>query len=341
MKIAAVGTTKNEADVIEAFVRHNARFVDAFYFIDESVDSTREILLKMSQEGFKITILNSSSTVYEQRLLITSALRVLAESDAFDWVFLLDADEFLPDLERSELELLLASLPPRHLASMNWKTYIPTSSDYHSFDDPISQMFLPRSTEGPGMPIYKVCVPTTIIGDIIVDPGNHGAHDARSGASVRVQNLPIPLCHVPVRSIEQIIVKNIVAAHVTSMKEHKTAVEGWHVYASLEQMRSRNFEVSYDELKRVALNYAIDKAPEGLDINLQGRPLRTTPVRMNYHSLRYRNPIAALDREMEAMARQIAMHRKAATATRRTLEAAQESLQSAMGALAATQSKSA
>jgi hypothetical protein len=148
------------------------------------------------------------------------------------------------------------------------------------------------------------------------------------------------LCHVPVRSIEQIIVKNIVAAHVTSMKEHKTAVEGWHVYASLEQMRSRNFEVSYDELKRVALNYAIDKAPEGLDINLQGRPLRTTPVRMNYHSLRYRNPIAALDREMEAMARQIAMHRKAATATRRTLEAAQESLQSAMGALAATQSKS-
>jgi 3,4-dihydroxy 2-butanone 4-phosphate synthase/GTP cyclohydrolase II len=52
MKIASISTTKNECDVIEAFVRHNARFCDKFFFIDESVDQTRTILKALQEEGF-------------------------------------------------------------------------------------------------------------------------------------------------------------------------------------------------------------------------------------------------------------------------------------------------
>ena len=74
---------------IEAFVRHNARFVDAFFFIDESVDATRTLLGRLQAEGFDITVLDSTSTVYEQRMLITSALRIVDGLNAFDWVVLL------------------------------------------------------------------------------------------------------------------------------------------------------------------------------------------------------------------------------------------------------------
>ena len=339
MKIAAIATTKNEADVIEGFVRHNARFVDGFFFIDESVDATRTILGKLRDEGFDITVLGSSSAIYEQRILISSALRIIDELKVFDWAVLLDADEILPDVERPAFEEALARLPLNTLAVLNWKTFVPLSGDYFLCEDPLTENFLPRSSEGFGSPIGKICVPRSLFGSVMVQPGNHGACFEGNGAAVPAAALPFHLCHFPVRSIEQITVKNIVAAHVTSMKENKTAVEGWHVYASLEQMRARNFEVSYEELLRVALSYAIDQVPTDMAVNRGALPLRGTAMPMRYKDLRYRSPVAALDREMEAMARQVAMHRKAASASRLAVVEAQERLRAAVEVLDGTKAK--
>ena len=45
MRIASVSIVKDEADIIEAFVRHNLVFVDRMFIIDDrSSDNTSEIL---------------------------------------------------------------------------------------------------------------------------------------------------------------------------------------------------------------------------------------------------------------------------------------------------------
>jgi hypothetical protein len=339
MKIASISTTKNEADIIEGFVRHNSRFVDSFFFVDESVDTTRTILGKLQEEGFDITILNSSNAVYEQRLLITSALRVVESLEKYDWVVLLDADEILPDVSRDAFKESLYRIPPGRLAALRWQTFVPTSRDYFNCEDPLVSNFLPRTNEGGAGTISKIAVPRALFGVALIDPGNHGACDANSGAVLAVEMLPWPLGHFPVRSTEQIVVKNIVAAHVTSMKENKTAVEGWHVYESLEQMRAKNFDMSYDELLRLALSYAIPGGTAAADIDRFGSPIRDHATQMKYTALRYRSPLAALDREMEAMARQVAQHRRSSTKSRMALTSAQERMAEAMNALVTAQKK--
>lgn len=338
MKIASISTTKNECDVIEAFVRHNARFCDHFFFIDESVDATRTILGHLQAEGFGITVFNSGSNTYVQSDLITTVLRHLHSIGGYDWVTLLDADEFLPDITREAFEHWLALVPANTLAALAWQTFIPRTRDYFSFEDPIVQNFLPRSTEGPPPLIYKVCVPASLLGVAHADSGNHGAHHA--GVPLPGVLLPLRLGHFPVRSTEQIIVKNIVAAHVTSMKEGKTEIEGWHVYKSLEQLRDNRFDVSYDELLKVALTYALADHPHGLALDQDAPPLRAQPVPMRYPHLRYRSPLAALDRELESMAAKVLLYRQALTSAKRSLEGLGENVQGALSAIARADTKS-
>ncbi len=338
MKIASISTTKNECDVIEAFVRHNARFCDHFFFIDESVDSTRTILGHLQAEGFGITIFNSGSNTYVQSDLITTVLRHLNNIGGFDWVTLLDADEFLPDVTRETFEHWLQQVPHNTLAALAWQTYVPRTRDYFSFDDPIVQNFLPRNTEGAGPLIYKVCVPASLLGVAHADPGNHGAHIG--GVPLPGALLPLRLGHFPVRSTEQIIVKNIVAAHVTSMKEGKTEIEGWHVYKSLQQLRDNRFDFSYDELLNVALTYHVAEHPQGLALDQSAPPLRAQSVLMRYLHLRYRSPLAELDRELESMAAKVLLYRRALTSAKRSLEGLGENIQGALSAIARADAKS-
>ena len=52
-----IAMVKNEADVIEAFVRHNLGFMDALAIVDnDSIDGTREILVQLQQEGLPIIL---------------------------------------------------------------------------------------------------------------------------------------------------------------------------------------------------------------------------------------------------------------------------------------------
>ena len=94
-KIAVLSMVRDEADVIESFVRHHAAVADAICIIDHaSIDGTSEILAALVDEGLPLTVLRYDGVAQVQSELLTE-LMATAFDEGADLVLPLDADEFL------------------------------------------------------------------------------------------------------------------------------------------------------------------------------------------------------------------------------------------------------
>ena len=96
MKLAAVAMLRNEADIVESFVRHNLRFVDRMYLIDhDSVDATPAIIAALETEGLPLQSGKDPAAGFRQADRLTQLARHVLAKDGADFVFVLDADEFI------------------------------------------------------------------------------------------------------------------------------------------------------------------------------------------------------------------------------------------------------
>jgi len=76
MKIAAVTTVRNESDIVESFVRHNAAFIDRLYILDHrSTDSTPEILRRLTEEGLPLTVSREDDGIFRQGPTMTRLIK--------------------------------------------------------------------------------------------------------------------------------------------------------------------------------------------------------------------------------------------------------------------------
>src|SRR4051794_31349118 len=96
MKLWAVAMVRNEADIIEAFVRHNLAFVDGIAVIDHhSTDDTRTILHSLMEEGLPVLSLRTEDEAFFQGSHVSKVARECLERTGCEFVFALDADEFI------------------------------------------------------------------------------------------------------------------------------------------------------------------------------------------------------------------------------------------------------
>ena len=94
-RIAVVSMVRDEADIIESFVRHHLAVADAIYIIDHaSVDGTSEILEALVREGLPLAVTRYDGAAQLQAELLTAAM-AQAFADGADLVLPLDADEFV------------------------------------------------------------------------------------------------------------------------------------------------------------------------------------------------------------------------------------------------------
>jgi len=126
MRLWGVSMVRNEADIIETFVRHNLTFLDGLAIVDHrSADDTPQIVGALAREGLPLIVLANDAVAYAQKEITTSALRhVLARTGA-DFVFPIDADEFIKTPSRARLERALVGIPAGAHGLMNWPTYVP------------------------------------------------------------------------------------------------------------------------------------------------------------------------------------------------------------------------
>lgn len=193
--IAAVTMVKDEADIIEASVRHMAAQVDLVIVADNgSTDGTREIL-----EGLPVSLLNDPDPAYYQAAKMT-ALAHRARKAGATWVVPFDADEvWLP----REAETIAEQLDAAPAEASAFEALI-----FNHVDTP--EGFGWRRTLP--LPLRKVAARTAP--DLEIGPGNHTAsyRSAPQPLAVREQ---LEIRHYPYRSPEQFIrkVRNGCAAY--------------------------------------------------------------------------------------------------------------------------------
>lgn len=199
MRCVSVSVIKNEADVIEAMVRHNTQFLDFMTFFDNgSVDGTLEILHALRDEGLPIDVRQDLRMGHPQTRIINSFVRS-ADCDRTAYVFALDADEFI-SCDLADFRAFIATAPGSFL--MLWKTYVPTEGDDPDAPHVLSRITHCRRREPSRGSSFKAVLSPLNIGHIRFRNGNHSLDKAEATAAPNIR-----LAHFPVRSAEQLACK--------------------------------------------------------------------------------------------------------------------------------------
>jgi hypothetical protein len=211
MRLVAVSIVKNEADMIEAFVRHTLAWVDHHLVFDhDSTDGTREILGALQREGLPITLYTDDALGNLQQARSNHLARLAAERFGADWVLPLDADEILAGPGRPALERFLESVDHATPASLPLVNYYPAEDDSEPEVNPVIRL---RHCQSGAASTKKIFVPAPLARDPAIEAGkgNHALY--RAGHALPDRALPAGffLAHYALRSPEHQVLRVVLA----------------------------------------------------------------------------------------------------------------------------------
>jgi len=199
MPLALVSVVRNEADVIEAWVRHHARMVDTVHVLDDrSDDDTSAILQALQAEGLPLRVVRNDDPSIDRAIACADLARQAATATSCEALIALDADEFLLGT-RAAFEDALSDGLARDVLALARYTRFPdpaAAPDAHPFER------APYSLRGdPGLP-----GPCVIGGELArslhwtyaddrrgiqgIAPASPGPLPSRTVAALRVAHLP-------------------------------------------------------------------------------------------------------------------------------------------------------
>ena len=227
MNTLAIAMIKNEADIVEAFVRHNLELLDLMVVIDNgSTDGTREILTSLQREGLPVVVFDDPIFGYYQSEKVTHAYRKVVPVFNPEVVWFLDADEFIHAPSRAALDAAFAVVPAGDAVLLPWRTHLPDAQvdPARVLADPLGAMPDRRRCEEPTY--FKVVVRRDPRDDerLVIEQGNHNVHFI-DGTRPPVHAMEgVAVVHLPVRSVEQLSAK---------------VINGWQAYL----VKNRHAEV--------------------------------------------------------------------------------------------------
>mgnify|MGYP001766475916 CR=1 FL=1 len=209
----SISMVRNEQDIIEPFIRHHAKMMSLMFVLDNrSTDQTRTILRNLAQELGNVIVTDCPDDGYNQARIMTSALQSVQSAVHADFVFFLDADEFLPVPDQATLRQAVESVPRGGVALLPWKTHLPDPAlDETAEPEPLARMGWVRRQENP---VYYKAVLRAAGGidpELHIAQGNHLLLDHRQKALPSVRLTDLPLLHFPLRSTEQLAAKGLIS----------------------------------------------------------------------------------------------------------------------------------
>lgn len=299
MKLVIVTMIRNDSDIVEAFVRHHLPLVDHLIVLDHgSTDSTPDILRSLKSEGLPITLMHDPSLSFQQGPRITAMARQAFTQLGADYVFALDADEFLKVESRYVLEQALADVVDGRCGQVAWQNYVVTAQDDGNCVNPVARMRFRASSEP--REEHKVVLSRRMLDDVRwqVSPGNHFlVRELSSGTeTAATSSLPsVRIAHYPIRSQEQLHQKIILGwlsyrlQNPVDIKAADTAVTNkaqfWH-WKDLFASTVANPAIPTAQLQRYALALYVHK--HRISDDNPPLPLIEDPLVVNY-ALKYTN----------------------------------------------------
>jgi hypothetical protein len=212
LKVVGISMIRNDADIVEAFVRHCVRLLDHLFIVVHSPeDGTDEILKALHEEGLPMTLVFDDEPAFLQGERLTWLARQAHAALDPDFIFPLDADEFIVPADRSVVESALDALPPGFpVARVLLRTFVPTANDPADEPNPLRRI---RYRVGKEDKVHKVVLTRTFAADpmLVLDHGNHAL--MRMGEVPRQiggPRLRLALAHYPVRTAAQVTNKTVV-----------------------------------------------------------------------------------------------------------------------------------
>ena len=192
---------KNEADIIAAFTRACAGAVRrdrdrGSWFGRWHVG----ILSALAEANRRVEVCGWKKPSYIQSVTMTHVLRDRSQVREADWVFFLDADEFLPFEDRAAFHAALARFSGCPVVSMAWQNLIPeTYRDGEVEIRPEDRFFVAPVPS----PYRKIALQPARVS---LEPGRGGPGQPRAFADPERVGGPgirnrFPLLHLPVRSV--------------------------------------------------------------------------------------------------------------------------------------------
>ncbi len=214
--VISITMVKNEQDIIEPFIRHHQKLFDKMIVLDNgSVDDTRRILDQCAAEFPELLEVIDGKGHYHQSERMTALLKKYQEYYKADFVFLLDADEFVAATSRAYLKSQLGNIPVNGIGMMAWSTYVVHPKTELTNDVPACMTYRRAHEDS----LFKAIIRLDgqkVSEAFTVDKGNHNIWEP--GVPHPAVTMTFPLLHFPIRSLNQIISKGIVG-HMAHMSE--------------------------------------------------------------------------------------------------------------------------
>jgi hypothetical protein len=249
-KVASFSMIKNEEDIIEHFIRINSLWCNHFFiFDDDSSDGTLSILNQLIIEGFNISIYKGYSKTYQQNFITTNFVRKIARLNNFDYIFPIDADEFIHDHEIFLNEI--NALPDGNIGMFTLTSLVPSRLNVIGSENAFFGNFKQRITESGVM--NKVLLPNSISKTIYLEMGNHSCFYVVR--NITFKKLASKLMHVPIRSDLQLTIKILIGSYKFHLKKNKSFREGRHWILLSKKIRSASYVVNISDLRKFSYDY--------------------------------------------------------------------------------------
>lgn len=247
--LIGIGMVKNEADIIEAFVRHNLHYLDELWLLENSsLDSTPHHLARLTAEGLPLRTIPDPTFTYNQSAKITALYKQVLLERRPTYIIPLDADEFIQSPSREALHNSFSVIRPNQAGQWLWRTCVP--ADTHSSHIP-TRFAMARKQEA--MRHGKIVI--RCHGSDSTATIAQGYH-ALTRNTKQVRTIPLSgvhLAHLPIRSTQQLAQKAILGwmANVAHFKTTTPAC-GYH----WGDLYNRCLDLNDSDLLHEAYNYS-------------------------------------------------------------------------------------
>ena len=259
MKLFSFTTVKDEADIIESFVRYNLNILDGMVISDNcSNDNTDEILLKLKKEGLNIYLLRDENAYFDQTIKRQYLMDYTFNEFDPDIVFPLDADEFIAAKNGKNPRELIEKLDSNMFYRYQFQNFVIDK------DDNLSELFIPNRIvnrrvlkDNKGLGYKSIIMKKVYNAGINLQMGGHNLRSKETDSiieSIIIDDLF--LAHYPVRGKYQLMNKVIAGRLNNSSLHSRSEGLGFHQYDILDEIINHG-TISDDTLLKISKYYGV------------------------------------------------------------------------------------